>query len=79
MPNLKSLKEMIKKNSGTSPSPSQKFQPVVVRSERTMKNEEECSFTLTDDDDRDQDGRRSSLAKRARQKSESAILIQEQN
>lgn len=44
---------MIKKNSGASPSPSQNPQHVVLRSERTMKNEEECSFTLTDDDDRD--------------------------
>ncbi len=40
-----------------------------LKSERTMKNESECSFTLTDDDERDADGnslvgRRSSLSRK---------------
>ena len=45
-----------------------------------MKNEEECSFTLTEDDDRDFDGnpnRRSSMLRRQRQKSDPSMLIQD--
>lgn len=66
VPNLKNLREMIKKNatSGTaSQSPSNHIQ---VKSERTNRNESECSFTLTSDEEKDGEGnstggRRSSL------------------
>lgn len=44
VPNLKGLRDMIKKNA----------QPPQRGSERTLgKNESECSFTLTDDEDRE--------------------------
>ena len=64
MPNLKNLRDMIKKNSSTSgQSPSNQIN---MKSERTNKNESECSFTLTSDEEKDADGqsiggRRSSL------------------
>lgn len=44
---------MIKKNSTTSQSPSNQIN---VRSERTVRNDSECSFTLTSDEERDADG-----------------------
>jgi hypothetical protein len=51
-----------------------------LKSERTAKNESECSFTLTDDEEKDADGmggRRSSINRRMKSKSDStnAILI----
>ncbi|CDW75940.1 UNKNOWN [Stylonychia lemnae] len=64
VPNLKNLRDMIKKNStNSSQSPSNQIN---IKSERTNKNESECSFTLTSDEERDADGnsiggRRSSI------------------
>eukprot|EP00347_Sterkiella_histriomuscorum_P004550 403360036 len=84
VPNLKNLRDMIKKNSTTtSQSPSNQ---IMIKSERTNRNESECSFTLTSDDEKDADGqsiggRRSSLigrrSKTNKPSESSAILIQE--
>ena len=65
MPNLKNLRDMIKRNS-----------PSHLKSERTVKNESECSFTLTDDEEQSIGGRRSSINKRVKGKS-AVILIEE--
>ena len=60
---------MIKKNStNSSQSPSNQ---ITLKSERTNKNESECSFTLTSDEERDGDGnsiggRRSSINGKSR-------------
>ena len=73
VPNLKNLRDMIKKNT-TGQSPK-KNQQANVKSERTNKNESECSFTLTSDEEKEAaDGqtlgtRKSSLrGKRSRSK-----------
>ncbi len=59
VPNLKGLREMIKKNGGTG-RPSQSPHHVNLKSERTNRNDSECSFTLTDDEEHRHEGRRSS-------------------
>lgn len=66
VPNLKGLRDMIKRNAGgtggihsspgtivTTMSQQHTTNGQALKSERTVKNESECSFTLTDDEDRE--------------------------
>lgn len=50
VPNLKGLRDMIKKN---TPSTIYQQHQSNSQQQRVMKNDSECSFTLTDDEDRE--------------------------
>ena len=52
VPNLKSLRDMIRRNA-TGQHQQSSGEGGQVRSERVLKNESECSFTLTDEEDND--------------------------
>lgn len=74
IPNLKGLRDMIKRNSQTSPGGTFKT--------RSVKNESECSFTLTDDEDRENNPAESNGARRgqrngANRRGASATVTQE--
>ena len=68
---------MIKKNGGTG-RPSQSPHHVNLKSERTNRNDSECSFTLTDDEEHRLEGgrRSSSQAKRAKSEANPIIYVQ---
>ena len=53
VPNLKGLRDMIKKNSGHNPSSSTTLYHKGTPGDKIMRNDSECSFTLTDDEDRE--------------------------
>jgi hypothetical protein len=51
VPNLKGLRDMIKKNSGNNPSSGTTLYH--KGTDKILRNDSECSFTLTDDEDRE--------------------------
>jgi hypothetical protein len=53
VPNLKGLRDMIKKNSVNNPHSSTTLYHKGTSSDKIMRNDSECSFTLTDDEDRE--------------------------
>ena len=67
MPNLKSLRDMIRKNGSQH------------RLDRQLKNDSECSFNLTDDEDNDAKRRGSSTGRSRRGKSDIPMAMSELN